>query len=162
MLYTVEVGYKALMTIDPNTAAVLWVGSLGGYSARGLAYDGNNMLYSTDAVNQRLLTINPSNGAVTVVNPSYHLGFNSVTSLAFVNGTLFGVDTITDQLITIDLTTGVGTAVGPVGFNNVFGLAAVTVPVPATTMLFLSGIGFLILVSKCDLFRCSLNLRQFS
>src|SRR5262249_21219312 len=96
-----------------------------------LGFDANaNMLYGVDSFTGELVRIDPGTGATTAVGPlgllivpglACGLGFDTTTNTLF--GSIFDVDQNADQLVTIDTATGAVTVVGPIGFQNVSGLA---------------------------------------
>jgi hypothetical protein len=94
-----------------------------------LTYDAENeLLYAISSWcgrDDKLITINPTTGAATVVGPT---GVNTMEGLAFApNGVLYGstgthdqVTPMSDQLWTLDPTTGAATLVGPFGVQSDF------------------------------------------
>jgi len=112
--------YTDLYRIDPDTAAVTLIGPHGIDGGNALKFATNGTLYAAGNATTLLYTINPSTGAASPVG---NIGFASAGDLAFNSGQLFMTST-DNQLIQIDLTNGAaGTAIGPLGFENVFGLA---------------------------------------
>ena len=128
-------GAERLITIDPFTG--IPTGEIGLFGINtpffddvdGLAISPTGALFGTDLQNKRLLSIDPITGAGT------HIAFLSqfVAGLDFApDGTLFGT-TMSDigfaggasRLVTINTSTGAITDIGPIGFDNVWGIVFV-------------------------------------
>jgi hypothetical protein len=90
-------------------------------SIAGTAVATPPMLLATDAANARLLRLDPSTGAFTVIGP---LGVSTVASLAYdsTRGTLYATSTQTHQLLRINPATGATTVIGPLGATLMHGL----------------------------------------
>ena len=89
-----------------------------GFVTHGLAYDSiNDVIYATDELS--LYTLNPSNGAATLIgtlapnNACRALAYNSS------NGTLYGLNG--SNLITVNTTTAATAIVGPLNFGGASG-----------------------------------------
>ena len=118
-----------------------------------LAFAANGTLYGLGQGDGNLYTLNPLNGAMTLVgNAGISIG-SPVGALTFgTNGTLYG--TFDDALYSISTTTGVATAIGDpnvaTGFASISGLAfaGASLPsnaaVPEPASMILLGVGFLV------------------
>ncbi len=120
-LYGTTVAPRQLVRIDTRTGAVTVAKSLGGNTVWTLAFDPNtDTLYGGN--DSGLMTLSTATGAVTERGA---LAFNTIQGLAYNPGfrTLYGVDRVSGQLLRIDRFTGESTAIGPIGFDQVHGLA---------------------------------------
>jgi len=138
VLYAIENGLLStidlLVTIDTATGAVSGVGSTLTSNIQGLAFAPDGMLYGWDTT-VGLMTLDPSTGRATDVNPAVEGGFG-IQALEFApDGTLYGGQ---DELFTIDVATGATTSVGSGEWSNVRGLAYV--PEPSTALLLGAGL----------------------
>jgi DNA-binding beta-propeller fold protein YncE len=113
-------GDRFLVTIDKTNANLTIIGPTG-IDCDGLAFAPDGTLYAadnTDPANPRLVTLDPTSGAVDQVIGSFGLGSQRwVEGLSFhpVTGELFGIDTKPDNLVKIDLATGIAKIIGPFG-----------------------------------------------
>jgi hypothetical protein len=120
-------GHGELYILDPTTGGVLQdVGALNdpgaaNYSVTGLAFNPvTGVLYGSTggASGHSLLTINPSNGLVTVVG-SYNVGSVTMTDLAFdSSGNLYGISSTGGaNLYSINLSAAQATEIGLSGLS---------------------------------------------
>ncbi|MCO6456926.1 MAG: Ig-like domain-containing protein [Pirellulaceae bacterium] len=108
----------SLYRINKTTGATTFVGSSGAPAStvHGLAFSPGGTLYASDTVGSgtsNLLTVNPSNGARTMVatiNRDFVVGLDFSAA-----GLLYGTDNGTDTLIVINPSSGAATTVGPFG-----------------------------------------------
>ncbi len=120
-------GNSTLVRIDPSTGALLQtIGSVG-YNINGLAFDPTTgVLYgstsSSEVTPSRIVTINTSTGAGTLVGPT---GQGQVATIAFTpSGALYGWADIvntpseSDDLVSINKQTGAATWVGDSGLST--------------------------------------------
>jgi hypothetical protein len=121
-LYAVAGGMIALSRIDVSSGAATILGSFGlagqGDPQRNdaldlnMTFDCDGTLWLVSAYANELWTVNPSNGATTLVGDTGH----TVTGLVALDGTLFGAGGRGDNtLYRIDKRTGAATAIGPYG-----------------------------------------------
>lgn len=143
VLYGITGG--TLYSINTMTGAATQVG-VGSSGFVGLAYDPNaQILYGVvNSTNDQLYTINPANGAQTLVGS---LGIDPVLSgLAYdsANDVLYMNDYLGDVLYTINVSTGAATAVGSsVGGTDIQGLAFDPGPGPPVDLVDgVSGVNF--------------------
>ncbi len=125
-LYGLQIETNQLLAIDPDTAAITFIGPPAFNDRQSLAFDsGSNTLFAMNEDTFQLVTLDIESGLETPVTP---LGFDNIRGLAFDpdSYTLYGstVDFFgTGQLITINPRTGASTVVGDLGFRLVEGLA---------------------------------------
>lgn len=109
---------SSLVTLDKVTGNRTIIGTMGGKSVTGLAYDWtSNVMYALtyEGTTTKLYTVNLATGGLTLVgNSGAYLGICLGCSTS---GVLYTVNLGTDNLGTVDKTTGLFTAVGPIGFN---------------------------------------------
>jgi hypothetical protein len=107
-----------LVTIDVTTGVVTLIGNTGFSALQAFECSPKGTLYGWDLI-RGLVTIDPSTGAATVVNPGSG-GSPDVQGLAFApSGTLYGAG---NALYTIDVSTGALTLVGSGGYKDVRGI----------------------------------------
>ena len=112
--------FSTLYKINPNTAALTFVGDHGVSAANALAFASDGTLYLASGSSATLYTVNTSSGVATALPGS--MGTNSAGDLAFNNGQLYLAGT-NNQLVRITLGTTVsGTNIGPFGVVDVYGL----------------------------------------
>jgi outer membrane protein assembly factor BamB len=120
------VTFSRLVRLNPETGAAVAVGAPFSYSTNGLAVSEEGTIYAgTTGASGQLITINPVTGAATLVG-LFGGGMTSSGDLVFDdNGILYGAlnQGANVVLAKINRTTGVATVIGPMGFNNVYGLA---------------------------------------
>jgi LPXTG-site transpeptidase (sortase) family protein len=121
---------STLVTIDPDTGALISTIGPVGYFLNGLDYDPvSGLLYGSTSTQSPvfpngLITINMTTGAGTPVGAGF--GFGSVTNIrANPAGALFGWwDPAADDLVSINSTTGVATLVGESGISTgIYGMS---------------------------------------
>jgi LPXTG-site transpeptidase (sortase) family protein len=121
---------STLVTIDPDTGALLSTIGPVGYFLNGLDYDPvSGLMYGSTSTNSPvfpngLITINMTTGVGTPVGSGF--GFGSVTNIrANPAGQLFGWwDPGQDDLVSINTSTGVATRVGESGLNTgIYGMS---------------------------------------
>lgn len=122
VLYAIAGGFGALARIDPATGAATPVGSLG-LSGQGdpqrndaldlsMTFDCEGTPWLVSAVANKLWTVNPSNGATTLVGATGHL----ITGLVAHGNVMYGAGGRGDNTFyRIDTRTGAATAVGSFG-----------------------------------------------
>jgi hypothetical protein len=116
-LYGVD-SYSNLWKINPNNASSTEVGPLGTF-VNSLVFSASGKLY---AAGSRLYTVNTSNGHATGIGNNLS-GFSSAGDLAFdASGNLY-LSTSSNDLVRVSTITGAATKIGPIGFQNVFGMA---------------------------------------
>ena len=98
-----------LYQIDVTTQMVTFIGSTGFARIGGIAFDGNGVLYGVSggsATQGTLLTINPTNGAATVIgllsDPNAAVDGLRFNSQGVLYGSSFNNSTSVGQLLTID------------------------------------------------------------
>ena len=104
-----------LLLINKMSAGVILIGGTA-ISVDGIAISSTGVLFAADNANRRLVTLDPSTGALASVVGSYG-GLQKIEGLAFrpADGVLFGSDIVGKNLVTLDATGKVFT-VGP--FNS--------------------------------------------
>ena len=116
-----------LFLIDRAAATGTFLGTIGFTDVSALAFDrATDTLYAADTALDQLLTLNPANGAATVVGPfDGPFAFGDVVALAFdpVGGTLYA-GTSEQRLASIDTSTGEATEIATME-NRINGLAAI-------------------------------------
>lgn len=121
-MYAVAGGLKVLLGVDPDSGRADVLGDFGlagqGDPARNDALDLNMIadcdggLWLTSAYAQKLWTVDPANGATTLVGASGH----AISGLAVRDGELFGAAGKDDnRLYRIDRATGAATPIGAFG-----------------------------------------------
>lgn len=113
-----------LYRIDPGTAQVTAVGSLGITDVTSLDFGPGGILYTA---NTSLCKINPQTGAASVIGQGGDIQYMSSGDLAFLGSRLYLTSTFvtgSNALVRLDPATGVATLVGSIGFTNVFGLSS--------------------------------------
>ena len=110
--------FDNLYSINPTTAAITLIGSMGVTDANALVFGSDGTLYEAGNSGNGLRSVNTATGATTVLGS---IGFSSGGDLAFNGGNLY-LATST-QLVRVGLSPVSGTLVGSFGFSNVFGLA---------------------------------------
>jgi len=140
-----------LYTLDLATGSSNLVGAVGGNfnSSGDIAFDQKGKLFASslsgcEGGSDCLFSIDTSTGVGSAIGP---IGYNNVYGLARIGGTLFGL-TEANQLLSIDTLSGSGTLLGSYSINGLTYGAAVpsnvsVVPVPASMLLLLAGIGTL-------------------
>lgn len=116
-------GGQFLAEIDVDTAALTNLGNTS-LTIDGIAM-GNGILYAADNGNSRLVTLDPSSGALDTVIGSY-VNATLVEAMAFrqSDSALFGIDLGSANLVRLDTATGEATIVGPLGTDeNLAGLS---------------------------------------
>lgn len=112
--------FSTLYKINPNTAALTFVGDHGVSAANALAFASDGTLYLASGGSATLYTVNTSSGVATALPGG--MGTNSAGDLAFNNGQLYLAGT-NNQLVRITLGTTIsGTNIGPFGVVDVYGL----------------------------------------
>lgn len=114
--------FADLYRVDTTTAAVTFVGDVG-FSGNALVFGADGTLYGASSVTANLYTIDPTTGASTFIG---NTGGASSGDLAFVGDALYLAANTSpaDTLRRIDLGPPVTNAlVGPLGFDNVYGMA---------------------------------------
>jgi hypothetical protein len=118
--YGAVYGDNTLVTLDTLTGARTVVGSIG-KGISGLAYDySTNKLFGVewDGVNSNLYSINPLNGAPTLIGTC---GTSLLINLACdLSGNLYAAAITDDNFYSVNKTTGVATLVGPLGFDAAY------------------------------------------
>ena len=126
-LYAVNsgVGGHYLMTIDKATGVVSTIGNTG-LVIDGLTISPGGIMYAVDNSNFRLITLDPTTGAVDLVLGS--TGLSILESLASRpgDGALFAVDHRADTLVSLNPTTGAASVVGGLGVSVASGLAGLS------------------------------------
>jgi hypothetical protein len=121
-----------LYEIDLTHETTSLIGSLGFLGVQGLDFSPSGSLYAWD-VDFGLLTVDPSTGTATDVNPSIG-GTAAIQSLVFApDGRLFGAR---QQLFSINPLTGAFSPIGPGGGPDIRGIEWL-VPEPSTFCLFI-------------------------
>jgi len=125
VLYAVD--FHLLIRIDAESRRVTEIGSIA-QKVRGLAFDPITRTLFGSAINpSELLIIDQNTAGVTVVGriSDGMGGVHHIYGLAFdtVRRQLFGVGPYNDALVQINRQTGAGTNLGPLGFDNLEGLA---------------------------------------
>jgi hypothetical protein len=121
----------SLYRIDTTTGAATLVGLTGFEGIQGLEFSPAGILYGWD-IFAGLLTIDPSTGVATQVDPA-GVGSALIQTLAFApDGTLYGAR---EALFRIDTSTGDTTLVGSGGYSDIRGLEFATVPEPSSLLL---------------------------
>lgn len=103
------------------------------FGVDGLDFDAGGILYGLSQMSYGLYMINPTNAEAKFI------GSTGLTSRTFFGGLAFSSDgtlyaVLDDALYTLDPGTGDATLIGPIGYDNVSGLAA-TCPVPGAILL---------------------------
>lgn len=109
-----------LFRVDPASGASTLIGPMEAF-INGMTFVGST-LYASGG--ESLYTIDPESGKAYLVGST---GFFSSGDLEFFAGTLYltaGLNWSTDALVRLDPLTGQGTLIGPIGFSQVYGLAA--------------------------------------
>jgi len=120
-LYCLVYGDNKFVTVNTLNAAVTDIAACvppSGENWTGLAAapDGTLFASSSSGSASKLYTINPANGAYTLVGSITNGGL--IIGIAInAAGDMYGVDIAADTLVRIDKTTGAGTVVGSIGFN---------------------------------------------
>ena len=123
-----------LVTIDVVTGAVATIGSMGIDQVQGLAFAPNGTLYAWDG-NAGLLTVDPSTGLATDVNPAEG-GTFAIQTIEFApDGTLYGGN---EELFEISVADGTTSTIGSGNYTDVRGLAFL--PEPGIGLLTLAGV----------------------
>jgi hypothetical protein len=116
-LYGVD-GSSNLWKINPNTASGTDIGALG-TSVNSLVFSPSGKLY---AAGSRLYSVNTSTGHASGIGNNLN-GFSSAGDLAFdASGNLY-LSTTSNDLVRVNTSTGAASKIGPIGFNEVFGMA---------------------------------------
>jgi PEP-CTERM motif-containing protein len=110
--------FDNLYSINPATAAIAFIGSMGVSDANALVFGSDGTLYEAGNSSTDLRSVNTTTGATTVLG---NIGFSSGGDLAFNGGSLYLATG--SQLVRVGLSPVSGTLVGSFGFSNVFGLA---------------------------------------
>jgi hypothetical protein len=126
-VYTIS--KTSLYKVNPTDAKATRLLSNITTSNVALTFQTDGTLLATDQAGA-VRVIDPSTGNVKEIG-SYGSGFNSAGDLVAVSdGTMFGISatgpgstSTSNVLIIVDPQTGKATGVGPIGFDNVFGLA---------------------------------------
>ena len=119
-----------LVWINPRTAESEIVGDMGAIGVNALVSNHDGMLFAASSAGEFML-VDVETGAAEIIGP---LGsdLGSVGDLAFDDeGVLYATLAVNPDfrfpvpslLATIDPVTGIATEVGPIGFNDIFGLA---------------------------------------
>lgn len=117
-LYGVD--FSGLYSIDPDSAAVTFIGSLGFFGANALVFSTDGTLYTASYADTKLYTVNPDTGAATSLG---NMGFKSSGDLAFFESDFY-LSSASNELVKVDLGNIADTSViGSFGVSNVFGLA---------------------------------------
>jgi len=111
------VGGQFLASIDVDTAALTNLGNTG-LTIDGIAM-GSGVLYAADNGNSRLVTLDPTSGALDTVIGGY-VNVTTLEAMAFrqSDSALFGIDLDGFSLVRLDTTTGEATVVGPLGIEE--------------------------------------------
>jgi hypothetical protein len=107
---------------------------------------GGGTLYLTS--NGSTYSVNTTTGAASLIGSPG--ASPQIAALLFLNGTLYGTDTA-NTIDTINTSTGAatgGASISGTGGANVWGLAQIPVPLPATAWLLISGFGGLLLLAR--------------
>jgi hypothetical protein len=110
--------FDNLYSINPATAAITLIGSMGVTDANALVFGSDGTLYEAGNSSNGLRSVNTTTGATTLLG---NIGFSSGGDLAFNGGSLYLATS--SQLVRVGLSPVSGTLVGSFGFSNVFGLA---------------------------------------
>lgn len=114
------IGFNNLFKVNTATGVATLVGPTGIPQGNALVFSTTGVLYASSATTPLLYTVNTTTGAATSIGST---GFSSAGDLAFNAGALYLSDT-GNYLVKISLgPTPSGVEVGPIGFNNVYGLA---------------------------------------
>ena len=114
-----------LYSISLTTLTDTLVANMSVPGLHGMTFHPNGTLYGwetgaiSSGVGFGLVTINPTTGAVTDVNPAVDGKWIDIQTLTFGNNKLYGVN---NQVHTLDLMTGVMTVVGGGGYGNIRGI----------------------------------------
>lgn len=115
------VSFSSLYSVNKVTAQATFVADVPGIGNNALTFLPNGNLLAADSGGD-VKIINPSNGTVTSVG-NYGNGLGSSGDLiAVASGATYGT-TPGDDLVTINTQTGVAAVVGPIGHDEVWGLA---------------------------------------
>ena len=116
------------------------------FGVDGLDFNAEGILYGLSQMSYGLYTINPANAQAKLIGSTGLTSRTFLGGLAFSScGTLYGV--LDDALYTLDPGTGAATLIGPIGYDNVSGLAA-TCPVPSAALLCGLGAGIVDWLSR--------------
>ena len=123
-MYVLDYYNNTLSTVDTTTAAATLIGPsapVSGHVWTGMtgATDGTLYASSSDITMSYLYTIDPANGAPTVVEEITN-GPAIIDIAINANGEMYGVDIVNDVLVEIDPATGAGTVIGLIGFDANF------------------------------------------
>jgi len=113
-----------LYRINPDTAQVTAVGTLGITETTSLEFGPGGTLYTA---NTSLCRINPQTGAASVVGHGGDIQYKSSGDLVFLGSRLYLTSTFdsgSNALVRLDPATGVATLVGSIGYPDVFGLSS--------------------------------------
>jgi hypothetical protein len=138
--------FSDLFIVNRFTGAGIDLGAMGlGANADNIRFGGGTLYVMSAETNSRLLTVNQTTGATTVVGSS---GLDDISLGTFLGGTFYGtnqVGGVTDHIVTVNPSTGVGTEGVTTNDIYLFALDPTSVPEPATLLLLGGGFGLLAL-----------------
>jgi hypothetical protein len=132
-LYGIEFSTgTGFFSVNQNTGALALIGNTGNTATGDLTSDLSSTIWTVDMTAAALLSVNPSNGAVSSTTPIraatgapvtiVSLAWNPITQILYGNTAVGFGSTVNDQLYQINPSTGAATLVGTIGFNSVFAL----------------------------------------
>jgi len=118
--------------VNQSTGALTLIGNTGNGATGDLTSNLTDTIWTPDMVNDALLTVNPTTGAISSTVaihaatgapvPIVSLAWDPVTKVLYGNTSVGFGGTTDDALYSIDPTTGDANLIGTIGFNTVYAL----------------------------------------